>query len=161
MRTCFFACSLVPKAKMSDEEQEKVDEFALYTDIFEDSGAPTTLSSRIADARHALIEFSQFRNLEFDTLRRAKYSTATLLYHLHNNEAPGMVPTCSSCHCEIEDVRWHKVNKLVERRRGRLPPTGRKPSMPVSSLAEELCSDCHANHPVGGEFIPLQVSFRA
>jgi hypothetical protein len=160
MRTCFFTCSLVPKAKMSNAEQEKVDTFASYTDIFEISGAPPTMSSRIADARHALIEFSQFRNLEFDTLRRAKYSTATLLYHLHHNDAPGMVPTCSSCHNEIKDVRWHKVNKLVERRRDRLPPSSRKQTMPLSSGAEELCSDCHSNHPLGDEFIPLQVSFR-
>jgi hypothetical protein len=160
MRTCFFTCSLVPKAKMSDAEQEKVDTFASYADIFEVAGTPPTMSSRIADARHALIEFSQFRNLEFDTLRRAKYSTATLLYHLHHNEAPGMVPTCSSCHNEIKDVRWHKVNKLVERRRDRLPPSGRKQTMPVSSGAEELCSDCHSKHPLGDEFIPLQVSFR-
>jgi hypothetical protein len=161
MRTCFFTCSLVPKAKMLDAEQDKVDTFASYTDTFEASGAPPTLSSRIADNRHALIEFSQFRNLEFATLRSSKYSTATLLYHLHHNEAPGMVPTCSSCHSEIKDVRWHKVNKLVERRRDRLPPTGRKQSMPVSSGAEELCSGCHARHPLGDDFIPLQVSFRA
>jgi hypothetical protein len=106
---------------MLDAEQDKVDTFASYTNTFEVSGAPPTLSSRIADNRHALIEFSQFRNLEFATLRSAKYSTATLLYHLHHSEAPGMVPTCSSCHSEIKDVRWHKVNKLVERRRDRLP----------------------------------------
>lgn len=161
MRTCFFTCSLVPKAKISDAEQEKVNTFASYTETFEEAGDPPTMSSRIADARHALIEFSQFRNLEFDTLRSAKYSTATLLYHLHHNDAPGMVPTCSSCHIEIKDVRWHKVSKLVERRRDRLPPSGRKQTMPVSSEAEELCSDCHANHPLGDEFIPLQVTLRS
>lgn len=161
MRTSFFTCSLVPQSNMSKDEQGKAGDFGSYTDLFEASGAKRLTPSRIADARHALLEFSQFRNLEFDTLRRAKYSTATLLYHLHNNEAPGMVATCSSCNHEIEDVRWHKVRKVVEiRQGGRVTHGGRKLLKPVSTEPEELCSACHSKHPDGDQFIPLQVSFR-
>lgn len=162
MRTSFFTCSLVAPTNLSQQERGKADDFASYTGHSQFSGASSAISSRIADARHALLEFSQLHSLEFDTLRRAKYSTATLLYHLHNNEAPGMAPTCSSCNIEIKDVRWHRIRKVVERRQGgRLPPTvRRKPIAPASAEPEELCSSCHSKCATRDTFIPLQVSFR-
>ena len=161
MRTSFFTCSLVAKPSLSEQERLKVDEFASYVDQFRFENENAS-GSGIADARHALLEFSQYRNLEFDTLRRAKYSTAILLYHLHNDRAPGMVPVCSACNKEIEDVRWHKVGKVVERRRGgRMPPPVRKHVAASPFKPEELCTECHTKHSHGEQFIPLQVSFRS
>jgi len=99
---------------------------------------------------------SQRRNLEFDTLRHAKYSTAVLLYHLHNDNAPGIIPDCSICHKEIREVRWHKINKIVlRRRRGAVPSATAKQQ---AFYPEELCSECHAGHPHRDSFVPLQVS---
>jgi hypothetical protein len=156
MRTFFFTCSLTPKSDMTDEEAEKLDAYNSYVEEFDDSVPDFAKVSNIADARHALLEFSQLRNLEFDTLRHAKYSTAVLLYHLHNDNAPGIIPDCSICHKEIREVRWHKINKIVlRRRRGAVPSATAKQQ---AFYPEELCSECHAGHPHRDSFVPLQVS---
>ena len=149
IRTSFFTCSLTPKTLPSQEEKCKLRDFSTYIAPFATLSQNITdsyiASSRIADARHALLEFSQYRNFEFDTLRRAKYSTSMLLYHLHNDDAPGLVPSCTSCSKTIEHVRWHQI---------------RKRSIRQDPSAEELCSKCHSTRSDGDKFIPLPVSFR-
>jgi hypothetical protein len=103
--------------------------------------------------------------LEFCTLRHAKYSTATILYYLHNNDAPGMVPLCTACGEEIKSVRWHKIGHVMERRTSvkRVSTAGRKGAaaapLSLGFQSEELCSTCHCQHAHGDQFIPLQVSF--
>ena len=152
LRTSFFTCSLDPKPcdRVSDED------FELYSRSFRcEKKAPSR--SGIADARHALLEFSQFRNLEFNTLRRAKFSTSILLFHLHNKNAPGLQPVCTSCGSKIEEVRWHKCSRVYENR----PPTfvkHRNTSASTSFVAEELCQDCFPKHSSQHQFIPLQNS---
>ena len=156
MRTSFFSVSLNESA---GENAVGDDLFSSYVGdhVFKDDRG---VSSRIVDSRHSLLEFSQFRNLEFDTLRRAKYSTAVLLYHLHHNDAPGAVPECTTCGVEIEGIRWHKIRKVQElRQAARPPPGGRKPIR--LSAPEELCADCHNSHSERDRFIPLPVSFRS
>jgi len=164
MRTSFFRCSLLPNVSMSELEHDKLRFFSSYSASFASNlGADYTSNateSRVADARHAFLEFSQFRNLEFDTLRHAKYSTSILLYHLRNQKAPGRVPTCTSCKREIDEVRWHKVKKVAERRRVKKGGSTTFTNV-VFEAAEELCLPCHAKHPRGEEFIPVQVSCRA
>jgi hypothetical protein len=149
IRTSFFTCSLTPKALPSEGEERKLSDFDTYiapfTELSRNETDSHVASSRIADARHALLEFSQYRNFEFDTLRRAKYSTSMLLYHLHNDDAPGLVPLCTSCSSIIEHVRWHQI---------------RKRSSCQAPSAEELCCECHAVRSDGDKFIPLLVSFR-
>jgi len=169
MRTSFFACSLVPKNAMSKQEKEKSALFSEYGRCYPSGAAAGTpsctqpISSSIADARHTFLEFSQYRNLEFATLRHAKYSTSVLLYHLQNKKAPGVVPVCTSCNQETRECRWHKVVKVEELRKGPLK-NKRKPGRPVLDCdkskynAEELCNDCHAKHPKQDLFIPLSVS---
>jgi hypothetical protein len=170
MRTSFFACSLVPKASMSDEEKKRMDDYHNYVDSFssrikagcKSSGRVNV--SHIADARHALHELSQYRNFEFDTLRRAKYSTAMLLYHLHNDDAPGLVPMCSACNQDISEVRWHKVRKEGERPRvyqAASPRGNGSTAFETDWKPEELCSKCYSKHPKADDFIPLQVSLKA
>lgn len=159
LRTSFFVCSLMPKSSMSDAEQQKLSEFKDY--ICEYSVCQTisaTMAPSIGDARQALLEFSQFRHFEFDTLRRAKYSTAMLIYHLKNNDAPGVVPICNCCNQVIQDVRWHKVKKTAEKRRitkfmKQVPP---EPAF----KQEELCATCHTTHHEKDEFIPIPVSMK-
>lgn len=157
LRTSFFACSLLPKPSMTEAEQQKLREFDTYVAEYERwDRFSLSMSSPISDARHALLEFSQFRHFEFDTLRRAKYSTAMLLYHLKNSDAPGVVPFCSRCNETIEDVRWHKVKKATERRRvtKSMKPTATEPVF----QKEELCGGCHAKHSAKEEYIPIPVS---
>jgi hypothetical protein len=167
MRTSFFTCSLAPKPGMSDLEREKLDFYQSYVGPFSLAmESDYSVSSHIADARHALLEFSQYRHFEFDTLRRAKYSTAMLLYHLHHDDAPGMVPICTCCDQEIQEVRWHKVKKVGERRRcSQLTTSASAPQQPIQPKRpewerQELCSCCHSKHARASEFIPIPVSMK-
>jgi hypothetical protein len=147
MRADFFMCSL-SDSTMSKDDASKSDSFDSYARGFVGNYSEMHYSSKIADVRHALLEFSQFRNLEFDTLRRAKYSTAVILYHLHGNDGSGMVPTCTCCQQEIEEVRWHKLGKIRSATR----------AATKSFRSEELCSRCYASQELGEQFIPVQVS---
>jgi hypothetical protein len=160
MRTSFFACSLLPKKIMSDVEQTKLSGFQSYVDSFDFGiNSNSSLSSPITDARHALLEFSQYRHFEFNTLRRAKYSTAMLLYHLQHPDAPGVVPVCTTCDQPIEELRWHKVKKVSEKRR---VTKYMKPTTPFDHafIREELCGCCHAKHSEKDEFIPIPVALK-
>jgi len=173
LRTSFFTCSLTAKAIPTDQEEIKANHFDSYVASFHSRNQDSTseVVSHLADARHALLEFSQFRNLEFDTLRRAKFSTSILLHHLHHDDAPGLIPICSTCQETIEDVRWHRVRRVGERHHsGRIPPTLRAQriaeiSIPeeiaeASHWGEELCSSCFSQQKKADDFIPLPVSFK-
>jgi hypothetical protein len=67
-------------------------------------------SSPFVESRHTFLEMCQFRRYQFDTLRRVKYSSLMLLYHLHNPNAACLRPKCVECKCNIIDVRWHCSN---------------------------------------------------
>jgi hypothetical protein len=160
MRDSFFTCMLAPKESLSDQEREKAESYRSYVQLFESKDDPDfAASSRIADARGTLLEFSQFRHFEFDTLRRAKYSTAMLLYHLHHEDAPGMVPICTGCDQEIQEIRWHKVKKVAEKRRLTKFAPIRAPE-PVW-VREELCVCCYPKHSKVDEFIPIPVTVKS
>jgi hypothetical protein len=163
MRTSFFTCSLSAKTSMSDDEREKLEDFQTYVDSFDaGSDAQFSFSSPIADARCALLEFLQFRHLEFDTLRRAKYSTAMLLYHLKHENASGVVPVCTTCERDIHEVRWHKVKKVAEKRRVTKNLAFTKSTKHPESefILEELCACCHSQRSQQDEFIPIPVSLK-
>ncbi|CAM9435893.1 unnamed protein product, partial [Ectocarpus sp. 13 AM-2016] len=49
----------------------------------------------------------QFRHYQFDTLRRAKHSSAMVLYHLHRPESRSLNPFCSRCRRPVRFVRYH------------------------------------------------------
>jgi len=174
MRTDFFSCSLVPKENMSSEEKVKEKVFREYVSSFDKTKSikKDFPQCRVADSRHALLEFSQYRNLEFDTLRRAKYSTSVLLVHLHDDRAPGLIPHCTDCSEEIEEVRWHRVRHVDERQHtGRIPPTLRAARMTqvaerekdgeASHIGEEICASCCEKRTNKEDFIPLPVSIKA
>jgi hypothetical protein len=65
------------------------------------------MHSPLMDSRHTFLEVCQFRHFQFDSLRRAKYSSLMLLYHLHNPGEKSLRPTCSYCREQICDLRWH------------------------------------------------------
>jgi len=172
LRKDIFVCRLSPKPyiEMSNIEREKDKEFSAYVRDFEVSCTSTSaremtckscITPELANTRHGLLEFSQYCNLQFDTIRRAKYSTAMLLYYLQNPDTSGIIPICFHCNGDITDVRWRRVNKAFdERRRSTLTISIRTTSVDMSR--EEVCGKCYQNldKKRKDDFIPIRVSFR-
>ncbi|KAG5192452.1 hypothetical protein JKP88DRAFT_229943 [Tribonema minus] len=65
------------------------------------------LSRALVDSRHTFLEMCQFRHYQFDSLRRAKHSSAMVLYHLHRPEAHSLNPFCMRCNKPIRALRHH------------------------------------------------------
>lgn len=71
-----------------------------------DPDAGVVLSNPLLDSRHTWLEMCQFWKMQFDSLRRAKHSSALLLYHLHNPRAESLRVACSHCARDVRRVRW-------------------------------------------------------
>ncbi|CAM9502458.1 unnamed protein product [Chrysoparadoxa australica] len=67
----------------------------------------TSYSRALVDSRHTFLEMCQFRHYQFDSLRRAKHSSAMVLYHLHRPECHSLNPFCSRCSGAVKHVRYH------------------------------------------------------
>jgi hypothetical protein len=163
MRTSFFTCFLSPKTILSDCEEQKLKDFQSYVVAFRcNLESPMRNPSPVADARCGLLELSQYRHFEFDTLRRAKYSSMMLLYHLNHKNAPGLIPACTTCKQNIREVRWHKVKKIAEKKRVTKTLAFTKSTKPPEPefTHEELCATCHALHSGPNGFIPIPVSLK-
>lgn len=65
------------------------------------------LSCPVVDSRYTFLEICQLRHYQFDSLRRAKYSSLMMLYHLHHPDDCTYRPKCSNCRQYIEEIRWH------------------------------------------------------
>ena len=65
------------------------------------------IRSPVTDSRHTFLELCQFRHYQFDSLRRAKYSSLMLLYHLQHPHGKSCRPCCSHCDETIHTLRWH------------------------------------------------------
>lgn len=169
LRTDFFVCYLKESESMSKEEQEKNDSFIEYISEFQEfelkeegntepEKLPSKVKPAIADTRHGLLEFSQYRNFQFDTIRRAKYSTAMLIRYLLHPDSPGLIPNCTKCKKDISSVRWHKINKAFDERRRNSVTTSIRMTC-VDMGREDLCKECfdHANQKEN--YVPIRVSF--
>jgi len=165
LRTDFFVCHLVPKKGMTDTEKDLEASFSMYVQVFrnllsaseKEQESQRRPQSGVADTRNGFLEISQYRNFQFDTIRRAKYSTAMLIHYLQNPTAPGLIPTCTMCQNNIADVRWHRVNKAFdERRRNSTTLSVRTTSVPMDR--EELCDVCFSQTGGKHDFIPVRVS---
>ncbi|CAN0039788.1 unnamed protein product, partial [Heterosigma akashiwo] len=53
------------------------------------------------DTRQAFLNLCQGNHYQFDRLRRAKHSSAMVLFHLHHPDAPRFLESCSNCTNEI------------------------------------------------------------
>ena len=51
--------------------------------------------------RQAFLNLCRGNHYQFDELRRAKYSSMMVLWHLHNRDAPKFVQQCVACGREI------------------------------------------------------------
>ena len=105
------------------------------------------------------LEFSQYCNLQFDSVRRAKYSTAMLLYYLLNPESSGVLPACSSCKGDIANVRWHKINKSFDERRRSSQSIAIRTTC-VDMTRRELCEQCYETTYTKEDYVPIRVSFK-
>ena len=73
-----------------------------------DSPEPDSrIISPLVDSRHSFLEACQFRHYQFDSLRRAQYSSLMILYHLHRPFDMRTRPTCHYCKQPIRHLRWH------------------------------------------------------
>jgi hypothetical protein len=162
LRTSLFTCSLIPKEAMSEKEVAKLQKYREYVRGFRfEPDSRILKASPITETRHGFLELSQFRRFEFNTLRRAKYSTGMLIYHLRNEDALGVVPVCTSCNEDIHNVLWHKVKTVAEKVIG--VKTFPKPKQCSSAwIGGELCEGCHRqqNKIEQEQYIPIPVSLK-
>ena len=69
---------------------------------------PLMPQSEIFESRQQFLSFLQGNNPQFDELRRAKYSTMMMLYHLHTPDVPAFNYSCNRCSRTIKSgCRWH------------------------------------------------------
>jgi len=59
------------------------------------------------DSRQTFLEMCQYRHYQFDSLRRAKYSSLMLLHHMLYPQSKSTRLVCSECGEIITHVRWH------------------------------------------------------
>lgn len=67
----------------------------------------------LMDGRDAFLTLARDKHYEFSSLRRAQFSTLSMLYELHNQGSDKFVYTCNHCknhvetrfHCTVCDVR--------------------------------------------------------
>ncbi len=60
----------------------------------------------LMDGRDAFLTMARERHWEFSSLRRAKYSTMTMLYELHTQGGDRFVYNCNNCRLAVE-TRYH------------------------------------------------------
>ncbi|XP_060531445.1 CREB-binding protein isoform X3 [Cylas formicarius] len=60
----------------------------------------------LMDGRDAFLTLAREKHFEFSSLRRAKYSTMSMLYELHNQGQDKFIYTCNSCKSNVE-TRYH------------------------------------------------------
>lgn len=64
------------------------------------------ISCDLMDGRDAFLTLAREKHYEFSSLRRAKYSTMSMLYELHNQGQDKFVYTCNECKAHVE-TRYH------------------------------------------------------
>ena len=152
MRNEFFVCDLQKQKGNDSAASEKAKMFASYVqgvydndddeDEANNSNNDKILLGKnpLVDARHTLLEVSQFKHYQFDTLRRAKQSSSLILYHLHNPSSPNLVPQCSICAKSIKNVRWHGHDK--------------------EGAEVELCAVCMETSPEASRYTPYRTTYQ-
>ncbi|CAF2578142.1 unnamed protein product [Rotaria sp. Silwood2] len=60
----------------------------------------------LMDTRYAFLSFACDKNYEFSSLRRAKFSTMSLLHELHTSTTDKLIYKCNACRQQC-DIRYH------------------------------------------------------
>lgn len=74
----------------------------------------------LMDGRDAFLTLARDKHYEFSSLRRAQFSTLSMLYELHNQGSDKFVYTCNHCknhvetrfHCTVCDVSISRAFKF-------------------------------------------------
>jgi len=169
LRAGIFVCQLKPKTRMTSVERVKEEEYLQYIKGFDLKFNPASTSSvvqhqidpSVSETRHGLLEFSQYRNLQFDSVRRAKYSTAMILFYLQHPGSPGIIPTCSSCSKDIVSTRFQKINKSFDERRRSSQSINIRLTC-VDMSRNDHCEECFNKMDTKKrhDYVPVRVSFR-
>jgi len=100
--------------KVEEERRKKEEEDSKCIDLSElkdDTEDPDELQeSENFNGRLNFLELCQFNLYQFDQLRRAKHTSMMVLYHLHNPDAPKIVPRCDVQGCSkdiLSGYRYH------------------------------------------------------
>lgn len=64
------------------------------------------MSCDLMDGRDAFLTLARDKHYEFSSLRRAQFSTLSMLYELHNQGQDKFVYTCNNCKNHVE-TRYH------------------------------------------------------
>lgn len=64
------------------------------------------LTCDLMDGRDAFLTLARDKHYEFSSLRRAQFSTLSMLYELHNQGQDKFVYTCNNCKTAVE-TRYH------------------------------------------------------
>ncbi|CAM9233171.1 unnamed protein product, partial [Phaeothamnion confervicola] len=108
MKRDLLVVSLAPPDAAVDAEWDAGADFEPGVALTPDCADPEPhVSQPLVDSRHTFLEMCQLRHYQFDTLRRAKHSSAMVLYHLHRPESRSLDPMCSNCGAAARGVRWH------------------------------------------------------
>ena len=90
------------------EESVSESNFSLLDGLKPNTEDPDPLfGSSFVNTRNTFLEMCQFRHYQFDSLRRAKYSSLMLLIHLQSPDDTSVLPHCCNCQQPIEELRWH------------------------------------------------------
>ncbi|KAG9153751.1 hypothetical protein Leryth_005872 [Lithospermum erythrorhizon] len=85
------------KTHFIDGEQHTLSEIVMYDVPQNTDDEDGVLDNDIFENRHSFLSFCQENHFQFDSLRRAKYSSMMILYHLHKQISSGLVTDCSIC----------------------------------------------------------------
>lgn len=154
------------KKKPTAGDAELPEETLQFTEGLQDdtSDPDPLIFSPLVDSRHTFLEMCQYRHYQFDTLRRAKHSSAMILYHLHNPYDKYTRPVCQHCGDVIQQVRWHcdecadfdlcndcyRSSGSIEEEDGRQVSSTRSPktrSITPPNHGENTCKPCGVVHP--------------
>ena len=99
--------SKLPPGSIRMQSQREFDENLLLCMKCDSPEPDSRIISPLVDSRHSFLEACQFRHYQFDSLRRAQYSSLMILYHLHRPFDMRTRPTCHYCKQPIRHLRWH------------------------------------------------------
>lgn len=94
--------------KVEDLHMAKVEPIPAITDRNPD------VECEFFHTRQAFLSLCQGNHYQFDTIRRAKHSSAMVLYHLHNPDAPAFASTCNCCGLEIEAGHGYRCTQCTD-----------------------------------------------
>ena len=103
---------LASKSHQSEHnhETESINEecMRMLESVESDTSDPDlSMRSPFIESRQTFLEMCQFRHLQFDSLRRAKFSSNILIFHLLFPRITSTRPQCKECKLQIKKVRWH------------------------------------------------------